>query len=484
MFLLCMTTVLQACDNNYARLSKSLSKRIKENQQKVSFADVAGMKEAKEEVQEIVEFLKKPEKFTKLGARIPKGVLLIGPPGTGKTLLAKAIAYESGVPFFYHAGSDFVETFVGVGASRVRSLFEKAKRNAPCIIFIDEIDTIGKKRSIDSNMSGGKEEFDNTLNALLVEMDGFSKNSNIIIIAATNRGQLLDPALVRPGRFDKQISISNPDQIERKEIIECHIKDIPLGEPIDTTQLAAQTPGFSGADLSSICNDAALIAARQNKEKVTMDDFQAALDRRISGPEKKHNLISATDKNIVAHHEAGHAIASWFLEHADPMFKVTIVPHGTDALGLTQFLPKERFLYQKDQLDHKLQTLLGGRVAEELCLGKISTGAADDLQHATRIAYEMVTLYGISNKPSELYILFDHSQQSEYPFTKLRAEQTLQNIDTAVKEIIDKAYNNVKNLLSTHKQKVEILAKALLEKETILKTDLEQLIGKGADKKS
>jgi len=447
----------------------------KNNQLKVTFQDVAGMKEAKEEVKEVVDFLKTPDKFTLLGGKIPKGVLLVGPPGTGKTLLAKAVAGEAGVPVICLSGSDFVEMFVGIGAARVRDLFKKAKEKAPCIIFIDEIDAVGRTRG-KANMPGVNDERENTLNSLLVEMDGVSTNSGVIVIAATNRPEVLDPALLRPGRFDRQVSIDNPDVIDREAIIRCHSKRLKLERYIRIKQLAEQTPGFSGADLSNMCNEAALIAARKNRKFVTMSDFNAAIDRIIGGLEKKNKLISPEEKKIVAYHEAGHAIAGWFLEHAHPLVKVSIVPRGIAALGYAQYLPKEQFIYQENQLLDELAMALGGRAAEELIFGKISTGAVNDLERTTKLAYSMVTVYGMNPKVGHLS--FHNSKQVDYTFTKPYSEKTAYTIDEEVKAIIDGAYERVKKLLTEKMDQLTLLAEALLVRETIFKSDLERLIGK------
>jgi AFG3 family protein len=380
---------------------------------KVTFKDIAGLHEAKEEVMEIVEFLKTPEKFTKLGGKIPKGALLIGPPGTGKTLLAKAVAGEAGVPFFSLSGSDFVEMFVGVGAARVRDLFNRAKGKAPCIIFIDEIDAVGRSRGR-GQMPGGNDERENTLNSLLVEMDGFATDSGVIILAATNRPDVLDEALLRPGRFDRQISLDKPDILDREAILKVHSKAIKLAPDVDVTKLAAQTPGFAGAELANVCNEAALIAARKHKQKVDMADFQDAIDRVIGGLEKKNKIISPQEKEIVAYHEAGHAVTGWFLEHAHPLVKVSIVPRGVAALGYAQYLPKEQFLYQTEQLLDELCMSLGGRAAEELTFGKVSTGALRDLEKVSKMAYSMVSIYGMNDKIGN--ISFHNPQQGEYSF--------------------------------------------------------------------
>jgi AFG3 family protein len=368
-----------------------------ENKVKVTFEDVAGLEEAKEEVKEIVDFLKTPAKFTKLGGKIPKGALLVGPPGTGKTLLAKAVAGEAAVPFFSLSGSDFVEMFVGVGAARVRDLFKQAKEKAPCIVFIDEIDAIGRSRGRGS-LPGANDERENTLNSLLVEMDGFATDSGVIILAATNRPDVLDSALMRPGRFDRQISIDKPDIAGREHIFKVHLKPIKLSKEVDVKKLAAQTPGFAGAEIANVCNEAALIAARRDKKEVEMQDFQDAIDRVIGGLEKKNKIISPEEKKIVAYHEAGHAVAGWFLEHADPLVKVSIVPRGVAALGYAQYLPKEQFLYQTEQLFDEMCMTFGGRAAEELVFNKISTGALSDLERITKMAYSMVTIYGMNKE--------------------------------------------------------------------------------------
>ena len=446
-----------------------------ENKVKITFADAAGLQEAKEEIKEIVDFLQSPEKFTKLGGKIPKGALLVGPPGTGKTLLAKAVAGEAGVPFFTLSGSDFVEMFVGVGAARVRDLFKQAKEKAPCIVFIDEIDAIGRSRGR-GQMPGSNDERENTLNSLLVEMDGFSTDSGVIILAATNRPDVLDSALMRPGRFDRQISIDKPDITGREAIFKVHLKPLKLDDTVDPKKLAAQTPGFAGAEIANVCNEAALIAARRNKEAIGMADFQDAIDRVIGGLEKKSKIISPEEKKIVAYHEAGHAIAGWFLEHADPLVKVSIVPRGAAALGYAQYLPKEQFLYQTEQLMDEMCMALGGRAAEELIFGKISTGALSDLERITKLAYSIVTVYGMNDKIGN--ISFHDSKQSEYNFTKPYSEATAQIIDQEVKILIDSAYKRTKDLLKLRGKELEIIAQELLEKEIIFQGDLERLIGK------
>ncbi|MHA8050253.1 ATP-dependent zinc metalloprotease FtsH [Aquirufa sp. ROCK-SH2] len=445
-----------------------------ESKVRVTFNDVAGLDEAKEEIQEIVEFLKFPKKFTDLGGKIPKGALLVGPPGTGKTLLAKAVAGEAGVPFFSLSGSDFVEMFVGVGAARVRDLFKQAKEKAPCIIFIDEIDAVGRSRGRGS-MPGGNDERENTLNSLLVEMDGFATDSGIIIMAATNRPDVLDPALLRPGRFDRQISIDKPDIIGREAIFKVHLKPLKLADDVDPKELSAQTPGFAGAEIANVCNEAALIAARRNKSAVDMSDFQEAMDRVIGGLEKKNKLISPEEKKIVAFHEAGHAIAGWFLEHANPLVKVSIVPRGVAALGYAQYLPKEQFLYRTEQLMDEMCVTLGGRAAEEIVFGKITTGAQNDLERITKLAYSMVTIYGMNDKLGN--ISYYDSKGSEYQFNKPYSEQTSREIDEEVRKIIAEAYKRTKKLLTDKKDKLTILAEQLLQKEVLFQSDLEELVG-------
>lgn len=446
-----------------------------ENKVKITFNDVAGLEEAKEEVKEIVDFLKSPGKFTNLGGKIPKGALLVGPPGTGKTLLAKAVAGEAGVPFFTLSGSDFVEMFVGVGAARVRDLFKQAKEKAPCIVFIDEVDAIGRSRGR-GQVPGNNDERENTLNSLLVEMDGFATDSGVIILAATNRPDVLDNALLRPGRFDRQIGIDKPDIVGREQIFQVHLKPLKLGTDIDSKKLAAQTPGFAGAEIANVCNEAALIAARYDKKAVEMIDFQAAIDRVIGGLEKKNKIISPDEKKIVAYHEAGHAVAGWFLEHADPLVKVSIVPRGLAALGYAQYLPKEQFLYQTEQLVDEMCMALGGRASEEIIFGKISTGALSDLERVTQMAYNMVSIYGMNDKIGN--ISFYNSKQSEYNFNKPYSEATAKVIDEEAKKIVTEAYERTKELLEHKRKELEILAKELLKREIIYQTDLEKLIGK------
>ena len=446
-----------------------------ENKVKITFDNVAGLDEAKEEVKEIVEFLQNPGKFTKLGGKIPKGALLVGPPGTGKTLLAKAVAGEAGVPFFTLSGSDFVEMFVGVGAARVRDLFKQAKEKAPCIVFIDEIDAIGRSRG-KGQMPGSNDERENTLNSLLVEMDGFSTDSGVIILAATNRPDVLDSALMRPGRFDRQISIDKPDIVGREAIFKVHLKPLKLGKDVDPKKLAAQTPGFAGAEIANVCNEAALIAARKDKPSVDMQDFHDAIDRVIGGLEKKNKIISPEEKKIVAYHEAGHAVAGWFLEHADPLVKVSIVPRGVAALGYAQYLPKEQFLYQTEQLIDAMCMALGGRAAEEIVFNKISTGALSDLERVTKMAYSIVSIYGMNSKIGN--VSFYDSKQSDYNFTKPYSEATAETIDQEVRKLIDDAFERTRDLLSHKRNELEIVAKELLEKEIIFQSDLERLIGK------
>ncbi|HAO46947.1 MAG TPA: ATP-dependent zinc metalloprotease FtsH [Ferruginibacter sp.] len=439
----------------------------------INFGDVAGLDEAKVEVMEIVDFLKNPKKYTALGGKIPKGALLVGPPGTGKTLLAKAVAGEAQVPFFSLSGSDFVEMFVGVGASRVRDLFKQAREKAPCIIFIDEIDAIGRARG--KNMMMSNDERENTLNQLLVEMDGFGTDLGIIILAATNRPDVLDSALLRPGRFDRQISIDRPDLVGREAIFKVHLAPIKVSQTLDIHKLSEQTPGFAGADIANVCNEAALIAARKGKDAVDMSDFQDAIDRVIGGLEKKNKIISPEEKEIIAYHEAGHAICGWYLEHAYPLLKVTVVPRGTAALGYAQYTPKEQYLYNTDQLMDQICMTLGGRASEDIFFGKISTGASNDLQQITKIAYSMITVYGMNDKVGNISY-YDPNQENV--FTKPFSEETGKMIDEEVRNLIDKAYQITKSLLLEKKGDVEKLAKELLKKEVLFKSDVEALIGK------
>lgn len=439
----------------------------------ITFADVAGLDEAKVEVMEIVDFLKSPKKYTALGGKIPKGALLVGPPGTGKTLLAKAMAGEAQVPFFSLSGSDFVEMFVGVGASRVRDLFKQAREKAPCIIFIDEIDAIGRARG--KNVMMSNDERESTLNQLLVEMDGFGTDAGIIVLAATNRPDVLDTALLRPGRFDRQISIDKPDVKGREAIFKVHLKPIKISEKLDVHKLAEQTPGFAGADIANVCNEAALIAARKGKEAVDMQDFQDAVDRVIGGLEKKNKIISPDEKKIIAYHEAGHAICGWYLEHAYPLLKVTIVPRGTAALGYAQYTPKEQYLYNTDQLKDQICMTLGGRASEDIFFGKISTGAQNDLQQITRTAYAMVTVYGMNEKVGNVSF---YDPQQETSFTKPYSEETSKLIDEEVRNLIEVSYERTKKLLMEKKEQVSKLAEALLDKEVLFQSDVEALIGK------
>ncbi|MEH6536502.1 MAG: ATP-dependent zinc metalloprotease FtsH [Psychroserpens sp.] len=447
---------------------------------KTSFKDVAGLEGAKEEVQEIVDFLKNPEKYTSLGGKIPKGALLIGQPGTGKTLLAKAVAGEAKVPFFSLSGSDFVEMFVGVGASRVRDLFKQAKEKSPAIIFIDEIDAIGRARG-KNNMSGSNDERENTLNQLLTEMDGFGTNTNVIVLAATNRADVLDKALMRAGRFDRQIFVDLPDVRERKQIFEVHLRPIKQSEKLDVDFLAKQTPGFSGADIANVCNEAALIAARHGKKAVDKQDFLDAVDRIVGGLEKKNKIITKDEKEAVAFHEAGHATVSWMLEHAAPLVKVTIVPRG-QSLGAAWYLPEERLIVRPEQMLDEMCASLGGRAAEKVIFNKISTGALSDLEKVTKQARAMVTIYGLSEKIGNL-TYYDSSGQSEYGFTKPYSEQTAELIDKEISDIIEKQYQRAIKLLEKNKDKLTELAEVLLEKEVIFKDNLEKIFGERPFKK-
>jgi len=444
----------------------------KETAVNVTFNDVAGLEEAKEEVVEIVDFLKHPQKYTALGGKIPKGALLVGTPGTGKTLLAKAMAGEAKVPFFSISGSDFVEMFVGVGASRVRDLFKVAREKAPCIIFIDEIDAIGRARG--RNVMQGNDERENTLNQLLVEMDGFSSKKGIILVAATNRPDVLDQALLRPGRFDRQIVIDKPDINGREAIFKVHSKPLKVSESIDLYKMASQTPGFVGADIANVCNEAALIAARKGKKAIDNKDFQDAIDRHIGGLERKSRIISPHEREIIAYHEAGHAICGWYLEHADPLLKVTIIPRGIAALGYAQYIPKERFLYNSDELNDQMCMLLGGRVAEDIIYGKVSTGAQNDLERITQMAYSMITLYGMSDRVGNISF---NDQKGDYNFKKPYSEETSTMIDEEVRKIIKEAYARTMGILKEKKGDLEIIAQELLEKEILFKSDLERLIG-------
>jgi cell division protease FtsH len=438
----------------------------------ITFADVAGLDEAKEEVVEVVDFLKNPKKYTALGGKIPKGVLLVGPPGTGKTLLAKAVAGEAGVPFFSISGSDFVEMFVGVGASRVRDLFRQAREKAPCIVFIDEIDAIGRARGKGA-FQGGNDERENTLNQLLVEMDGFPTDKGVILMAATNRPDVLDSALMRPGRFDRQIGIDRPDLKGREAIFKVHLKNIKLSTDVDAYTLSEMTPGFAGAEIANVCNEAALVAARRNKKAVDMDDFNHALDRVIGGLEKKNMLISPEEKQIIAYHEAGHAICGWYLEHASPLVKVTIVPRGIGTLGYAQYLPKDEYITRTEALLDRMCMTFGGRAAESIVFGKISTGAQNDLDQVTKMAYSMVSIFGMNEKVGQVSF---YGLQNE-SFTRPYSEETASMIDTEVRNLVDKQYDRAKELLRDKRKELEIIAHQLLEKEVLLKSDLERLIG-------
>ena len=446
----------------------------KESDRKVTFKDVAGLAEAKQEVEEIVSFLKNPGKYTELGGKIPKGALLVGPPCTGKTLLAKAVAGEADVPFFSLSGSDFVEMFVGVGASRVRDLFRQAKEKAPCIVFIDEIDAVGRARGKNANMASNDER-ENTLNQLLTEMDGFGSNSGVIILAATNRADILDKALLRAGRFDRQIHVELPDLNERKEIFGVHLRPIKIDESVDADFLARQTPGFSGADIANVCNEAALIAARKGKSFVQKEDFMNAVDRIVGGLEKRSCIMTEEERKSIATHEAGHATLSWLLEHANPLFKVTIVPRGK-ALGAAWYLPEERQITTKEQLQDEMCATLGGRAAEELFLGKISTGAANDLERVTKQAYAMVVYFGMSQRLPNLNY-YDSTGQ-DWGFTKPYSEETAKLIDNEVQQIIDEQYDRAKEILSKHAEGHHQLAQVLLEREVIYSEDVEHIFGK------
>jgi ATP-dependent metalloprotease FtsH len=442
---------------------------------RLDFKDVAGLEEAKMEVKEIVDFLKKPKKYTDLGGKIPKGALLVGPPGTGKTLLAKAVAGEAHVPFFSLSGSDFVEMFVGVGASRVRDLFKQAKEKAPCIVFIDEIDAIGRARGRNPNL-GANDERENTLNQLLTEMDGFASNAGVIILAATNRADILDKALLRAGRFDRQIYVELPDLNERKEIFKVHLRPIKYEKDLEIDFLARQTPGFSGADIANVCNEAALIAARKNKKSVQRQDFLDAVDRIVGGLEKKNKIISQEEKKTIAYHEAGHATISWMLEHANPLVKVTIIPRGK-SLGAAWYLPEERQITTKEQLLEEMAATLGGRAAEQIIFGKLSTGALNDLERVTKQAYAMVTYFGLSDKIGNLSF-YDSTGQNDYFFQRPYSDKTAEMIDKEAKHIIDSEYFRAMEILNKHKNGLIQLAEQLLEKEVIFMEDLEKIFGK------
>ncbi|NOT36485.1 MAG: ATP-dependent metallopeptidase FtsH/Yme1/Tma family protein [Saprospiraceae bacterium] len=438
----------------------------------ITFADVAGLEEAKEEVMEVVDFLKNPKKYTALGGKIPKGVLLVGPPGTGKTLLAKAVAGEAAVPFFSISGSDFVEMFVGVGASRVRDLFRQAREKAPCIVFIDEIDAVGRARG-KSLVQGGNDERENTLNQLLVEMDGFSSDKGVILMAATNRPDILDNALLRPGRFDRQISIDPPDLVGREAIFAVHLKKLKLSPNVTPKELAEMTPGFAGADIANVCNESALVAARRNKKEIDIDDFNFALDRVIGGLEKKNKIIAPEEKQIIAYHEAGHAICGWYLKHASPLVKVTIVPRGIGTLGYAQYLPKEEYITRTEALNDRICMTMGGRAAEKIIFDKISTGAQSDLDQVTKIAYSMVSTFGMNSKVGNVSFL----SMSQDNFTRPFSEETAKMMDEEVRLLIDTQYQRAQQLLTEKKLELDTLANELLKKEVLLKSDVERLIG-------
>ena len=460
---------------NIFNVGKSQAKVFdKESRVNTSFKEVAGLAEAKQEIEEIVEFLKNPDRYTKLGGKIPKGALLVGPPGTGKTLLAKAVAGEADVPFFSMSGSDFVEMFVGVGASRVRDLFKQAKEKAPCIVFIDEIDAIGRARGRNPNM-GSNDERENTLNQLLTEMDGFDTNSGVIILGATNRADILDRALMRAGRFDRQIHVELPDVIDRKEIFMVHLRPLTLSEDVNVNFLAKQTPGFSGADIANVCNEAALIAARKKKTKVEKQDFLDAVDRIVGGLEKKNKIITADEKAIIAYHEAGHATVSWLLEHAHPLVKVTIVPRGK-ALGAAWYLPEERQITTREQMLDEVCATLGGRAAETVVFSKISSGAQNDLEKVTKTAYSMICYFGMSEKVGNVSY-YDSSGQSDYSFNKPYSEKTAELIDSEIKELIDTAFTRAKDILIKNSAGHKQLAELLLEREVIFTEDMENIFG-------
>ena len=447
----------------------------KDNSKRVTFKDVAGLEEAKVEIMEIVDFLKKADKYRELGAKIPKGALLVGPPGTGKTLLAKAVAGEANVPFLSISGSDFVEMFVGVGASRVRDLFEQAKQKAPCIVFIDEIDAIGRARGKNAGFSGNDER-ENTLNQLLTEMDGFQTNTGVIVLAATNRADILDKALMRAGRFDRQIEVGLPDVKEREEIFDVHLRPLKLDPALDRSFLARQTPGFSGADIANVCNEAALIAARHNKKYVSKEDFLAAIDRIIGGLERKNKIITEEEKRVIAYHEAGHATVSWILENASPLIKVTIIPRGK-ALGAAWYLPEERQITTREQLMDELAATLGGRVSEQLTFGEVSTGALNDLERVTKQAYAMVAYYGMSEQVGTLSY-YDSTGQSDMSFTKPYSEKTAQQIDAEARQVIDRAYKMAEKVLREHRDGLKELAELLLQREVVFTEDVERIFGK------
>lgn len=447
-----------------------------ENKSTVTFDQVAGLEEAKQEVKEIVDFLKDPQRYTKLGAKIPKGVIIVGPPGTGKTLLAKAVAGEAQVPFFSLSGSEFVEMFVGVGASRVRDLFNRAKEKAPCIVFIDEIDAVGRSRGRNALYSGANDERESTLNQLLTEMDGFGTNTGVIVLAATNRADILDPALLRPGRFDRHIYLELPNQLERKEIFKVHLKPLVLGASVDTDFLASQTPGFSGADIANICNEAALIAARKKKEKIEKQDFMDAIFRIIAGLEKKSKIISTEEKKIIAYHEAGHAVVSWLLEYIDPLMKVSIIPRGK-SLGAAWYLPEERQIRTATEFTQRLCATLAGRAAEEIIFGEVSSGAVDDLEKVTKDAYTMVAYFGFNKKIGNVSF-YDSTGRSETSLQKPYSEDTGKLIDEEVRKLIEDNYQQAKAILTEHRQDLTTIAELLLQKEVVFNEELENILGK------
>ena len=473
----CTNPVRRTAGNVFRWWSPASSAQVfdKDNAKRVTFKDVAGLEEAKVEIMEIVDFLKKADKYKELGAKIPKGALLVGPPGTGKTLLAKAVAGEANVPFLSISGSDFVEMFVGVGASRVRDLFEQAKQKAPCIVFIDEIDAIGRARGKNAGFSGNDER-ENTLNQLLTEMDGFQTNTGVIVLAATNRADILDKALMRAGRFDRQIEVGLPDVKEREEIFNVHLRPLKLDPQLDRSFLARQTPGFSGADIANVCNEAALIAARHNKKFISKEDFLAAIDRIVGGLERKNKIITDEEKRVIAFHEAGHATVSWILEHASPLIKVTIIPRGK-ALGAAWYLPEERQITTREQMMDELAATLGGRVSEQLTFGQVSTGALNDLERVTKQAYAMVAYYGMSENVGTLSY-YDSTGQSDMAFTKPYSEQTAQQIDTEAKRVIEQAYKMAEQVLREHADGLKELAELLLSREVVFTEDVERIFGK------
>jgi len=442
----------------------------------LTFDDVAGLEEAKEEVVEVVEFLKNPDKFTRLGGKLPKGVLLVGPPGTGKTLMAKAVAGEAGVPFFSISGSDFVEMFVGVGASRVRDLFKNAKEKAPCIIFIDEMDAIGRSRGRNS-MVGGNDERENTLNQLLVEMDGFDSDAGVIIMAATNRPDVLDSALLRPGRFDRQILVDKPDRLDREKIFDVHVRELVVGDDVDLEVLASQTPGFAGAEIANVCNEAALLAARKNKDVIEMSDFEQAIDRVIAGLEKKNKIIAPEERKVIAYHESGHAIIGWFLENTDPVVKVSIVPRGLSALGYAQSLPQERYLYSREALLDRMTMMIGGRIAEEIVFGSITTGAQNDLERITKMAYAMVVDYGMSDRIGNVSFNLSAREEDTPVFDKPYSDATAEAIDEEVKRLIDEVRDRARDLLKNKRHLLDEMAQSLLDKEVLGPQDLIDILG-------